>query len=182
MTRDGNLAHMTPRSISVGGVGDADNSAARFADPSQVELARTSMPPSDAVADLADVFNLLGEPKRVGILIALLTGPMAVRDLAAVIELSESATSHALRLLRAHRVVDVHRHGRNAFYALADSHVRLLLDLALEHVGHSVLVHAAEHSVVDETRLHSSRTAREPMRPTPPPQTEERARPNSALE
>ncbi|CAN5489440.1 hypothetical protein BH10ACT7_BH10ACT7_20760 [soil metagenome] len=116
----------------------------RLINASQVDRVREGMPPSSAVVDLADVFNLLGEPSRVSILIALLTGPMAVRDLAAVVELSESATSHALRLLRAHRVVDVHREGRNAYYALADSHVRLLLDLALEHIGHTELLHATD--------------------------------------
>ncbi len=129
-----------------------DASHDRLANAAQVNRVREAMPPNNAVIDLADVFNLLGEPSRVSILIALLTGPMAVRDLAAVVELSESATSHALRLLRAHRVVDVHREGRNAYYALADSHVRLLLDLALEHVGHSVLLHPAE-ATTDDTCL-----------------------------
>ena len=50
--------------------------------------------------------------------------------------------SHALRLLRAHRVVEVRRAGRMAFYKLADAHVRLLLDVALTHVGHTTSVHA----------------------------------------
>lgn len=99
------------------------------------------MPAAREIVDLADVFSLLGDPGRVRILIALLAGRMAVRDIAAVVELSESAVSHALRLLRAHRVVDVERDGRNAYYALADSHVRVLLQLALEHVGHTVLLH-----------------------------------------
>ncbi len=92
--------------------------------------------------DLSDVFGLLGEPNRVRILISLLNGPMCVRDLAATINLSESAVSHALRLLRSHRVVEVHRTGRVAHYELADSHVRDLLELGLEHVGHTMLVHA----------------------------------------
>jgi len=116
----------------------------RLVNASQVARVREAMPPASAIVDLADVFSLLGESSRVSILIALLNGPMAVRDLAAAVEMSESATSHALRLLRAHRVVEVHREGRNAFYALADSHVRLLLDLALEHVGHTVLIHPAD--------------------------------------
>ncbi len=111
--------------------------------PEQVKQVRASMPAAREIVDLADVFSLLGDPGRVRILIALLAGRMAVRDIAAVVELSESAVSHALRLLRAHRVVDVERDGRNAYYALADSHVRVLLQLALEHVGHTVLLHPA---------------------------------------
>ena len=50
---------------------------------------------------------------------------------------SESAASHHLRLLRAHRVVQVRRSGRMAYYRLADSHVRMLLDIALTHIGHA---------------------------------------------
>lgn len=107
------------------------------------------MPTTGDIIDLADVFSLLGDPGRVRILIALLAGPMAVRDIAAVVDLSESAVSHALRLLRAHRVVDVTRDGRNAYYALADSHVRVLLELGLEHVGHTVLLHPAGDPAVE---------------------------------
>jgi DNA-binding transcriptional ArsR family regulator len=50
--------------------------------------------------------------------------------------MAESTTSHALRLLRAHRVVKARRAGRMMQYSLRDGHVRMLLDLALEHVGH----------------------------------------------
>lgn len=115
----------------------------KLVNPGQVAQVRRAMPSPENIADLADVFSLLGEPGRVRILIALLPGRMSVRDIAAVVEMSESGASHALRLLRAHRVVDVHREGRIAYYALADSHVRVLLDLALEHIGHTVLLHPA---------------------------------------
>jgi hypothetical protein len=50
---------------------------------------------------------------------------------------SKSAVSHAPRLLRAHRVVVVRRIARSAFYRLADRHVRMLLDVALTHLGHA---------------------------------------------
>lgn len=94
------------------------------------------------IAGVADVFALLGDPGRVRILVSLLHGPMRVRDLATTVGLSESAVSHALRLLRAHRVVSVKRSGREAHYELADSHVRELLRLALDHAEHSSLIHA----------------------------------------
>lgn len=121
-----------------------DHSNPRTVNAVQVWEAKASMPDNSDIDDLADVFHLLGDPNRVKILIALSGGRMAVRDLAAVVELSESAVSHALRLLRAHRVVGVEREGRMAFYALADLHVRELLRLALEHIGHSILLHPAE--------------------------------------
>jgi len=90
------------------------------------------------VEELASVFGLLGDPGRLRLLVTLLEGgEVCVHDLAAVTGQSESGVSHALRLLRAHRVVVVRRSGRSAFYRLADGHVRLLLDVALTHLGHA---------------------------------------------
>lgn len=95
------------------------------------------MPGDEQVAELADVFGLLADPGRLRVLVALLEGEMCVCDLAAAAGASESAASHHLRLLRAHRVVQVRRTGRMAYYRLADAHVRMLLDLALTHIGHA---------------------------------------------
>lgn len=96
------------------------------------------LPPEQTVADLADVFGLLSDPGRVRLLITLLEGgEVCVHDLAAVTGQSESSVSHALRLLRAHRVVVARRSGRLALYRLADGHVRMLLDVALTHLGHA---------------------------------------------
>ncbi len=119
-------------------------------DPSGVE-AREPLPPDSDVEDVADVFSLLGDTARLKILIALRSGSHRVRDLAQAVGSSESSVSHALRLLRAHRVVEVRRLGREAHYALSDSHVRALLELALDHVGHSTLLHEVGES---EPRSH----------------------------
>ncbi len=110
----------------------------RIVDRDRVAGVRASMPPDEQVADLADVFGLLADPGRLRVLVALLEGEeMCVSDLAAAAGASESAASHHLRLLRAHRVVQVRRSGRMAYYRLADAHVRMLLDLALTHTGHA---------------------------------------------
>ncbi len=92
---------------------------------------------SDPLPELAGVFALLGDPSRLRLLTALLeSGELCVGDLAALAGMGESAASHALRLLRAHRVVTVRRAGRMAYYSLCDGHVRALLTAALEHVSH----------------------------------------------
>ncbi|MDO5878122.1 MULTISPECIES: metalloregulator ArsR/SmtB family transcription factor [Paenarthrobacter] len=111
--------------------------AVRLVDAEKVEAVRSRMPADTDVTDLAEIFGLLSDPGRVRILIALLEGEMCVCDLAATTGLSESGVSHALRLLRGPRVVQVRRAGRMAYYSLADSHVRMLLDLGLTHVGHA---------------------------------------------
>ena len=114
-----------------------DGCAVRVVDRDRVADVRASMPADEQVAELADVFGLLADPGRLRVLVALLEGEMCVCDLAAAAGASESAASHHLRLLRAHRVVQVRRSGRMAYYRLADSHVRMLLDIALTHIGHA---------------------------------------------
>ncbi len=100
------------------------------------------MPTETDVADAADVFGLLGDPGRLRLLLALLeAGELCVCDLAATTGMRESTVSQALRLLRAHRIVSVHRRGRMAYYRLDDAHVRMLLDLGLTHTQHTEAIH-----------------------------------------
>ena len=113
----------------------------RLVDPERVAHVNARMPAEADVVDTADVFSLLGDPRRLKLLVALLDGELCVCDLAAVTGMSESATSHALRLLRAHRVVAVRRDGRMAYYRLDDAHVRMLVDLAVAHTEHTDAIH-----------------------------------------
>ncbi len=117
----------------------------KVVDAGRVAVVSAAMPPDAQVAELADVFGLLADPGRLRVLVALLDGETCVSDLAAVAHASESAVSHHLRLLRAHRVVEVRRSGRMAYYRLADAHVRMLLDLALTHIGHAPVAAHPEH-------------------------------------
>ncbi|MEU7901065.1 metalloregulator ArsR/SmtB family transcription factor [Nonomuraea sp. NPDC049152] len=118
-----------------------DGCTVKVVDADRVDAVRERMPAAEDLADTADVFGLLSDPNRLRLLVALLDSELCVCDLAAVTGQSESAASHALRLLRAHRVVAARRAGRMAYYRLADPHVRMLLDLALAHTEHSELVH-----------------------------------------
>ena len=102
---------------------------------SGVALAEHPSPDADLPA-LAEVFGLLADPGRLRILLVLRAGEANVGQLSARCRLSESATSHALRLLRSHGVVRARRSGRLAFYSLADEHVRDLLDIAVAHAEH----------------------------------------------
>lgn len=106
-------------------------------DPEKVALARARIPGPDEAGTLAQLFKLLGEPRRTRILYALLeVGELCVCDLAAVVEVPETTVSQALRLLRTAGVVANRRSGRMIFYRLADAHVRMLLDLSREHTRH----------------------------------------------
>jgi ArsR family transcriptional regulator, lead/cadmium/zinc/bismuth-responsive transcriptional repressor len=105
--------------------------------PGRVKDVRARLPAPETVQDAADVFALLSDPSRLRLLASLRAGgELCVGDLAAASGMTESAASHALRLLRMHGVVSARRQGRMVHYSLRDAHVQLLLDVTLEHVGH----------------------------------------------
>jgi DNA-binding transcriptional ArsR family regulator len=117
---------------------DVDACSVPVVDAERVSSVRQALPSEETVEDLAQVFGLLADPGRLRMMAALLEGgEMCVCDLAAATGQSMSGASHALRLLRMRRVVKVRRSGRMAYYQLADSHVRMLFDLAITHARHT---------------------------------------------
>ena len=85
---------------------------------------------------LADLFSALSDPTRLRIISVLLESEMNVGELAAQLQMTESAVSHQLRGLRQLRLVRSRKDGRQVFYALDDDHVAKLYRLGLEHVDH----------------------------------------------
>lgn len=114
---------------------DADACAVKIVDADKVAAARQRLMPSTEVARVTEMFRLLGDPTRVQILSALSeAGELCVCDIAAVVDMTETSVSHALRLLRTAGIVRNRRSGRMVYYALDDAHVRLLLDASAEHL------------------------------------------------
>ena len=89
---------------------------------------------SEIVEKLCQTFKALGDNTRLKILWALEKQEMCVCDLAAMLDVTESAVSHQLRLLRTLRLVTNRREGTILYYSLADKHVSQLIQVALEHV------------------------------------------------
>ncbi len=87
------------------------------------------------IADLAEVFHLMGDPSRLSILLFVLDGPRAVAEIATATGLSASLVSHHLRLLRAGRLVRAERRGKQVFYTVDDAHIRSVLTDMAEHVA-----------------------------------------------
>ncbi|WP_326826504.1 metalloregulator ArsR/SmtB family transcription factor [Streptosporangium sp. NBC_01639] len=106
-------------------------------DEGRVAATRDRLVTAAEATRLADLFRLLGDPTRARLLYALLeAGELCVCDLTETVEVSDTAVSHALRLLRTAGIVTSRRAGRMIYYRLADVHVRLLLDLSREHLRH----------------------------------------------
>ena len=88
-----------------------------------------------SIAQLADLFHLLGDPTRLRIVLACLDQPTAVGEIADGLDLSSSLVSHHLRLLRAARIVKAERQGKQVFYSTADAHISGVLRDMLEHIA-----------------------------------------------
>jgi ArsR family transcriptional regulator, lead/cadmium/zinc/bismuth-responsive transcriptional repressor len=114
-----------------------DSCEAECVEPERVAAVLERLPDERVFHDLAETFRMLADPGRVKLISALLeAGELCVCDLAAVTGLSQTACSHNLRLLRSGRLVRYRKQGRNVYYSLDDAHIRLLLDVSLQHVGH----------------------------------------------
>lgn len=84
--------------------------------------------------DLADLFKMLGDSTRVKILYILMKSEMCVCDIVEILDVSQSAISHQLRLLKQARLVKYRRDGKSAIYSIADEHVKLILNMGMEHI------------------------------------------------
>lgn len=83
---------------------------------------------------IAELFKGFADSTRVQILSLLVDGEMCVNDIAQAVELSQSAISHQLRILKQMHLIKYRRDGKNLLYSLADDHVLTILQMGLEHV------------------------------------------------
>lgn len=129
---------MTEAARTLASTHHPDGCSDHYVDADRVAAVLGRLPDDDVFRGLAETFRVLSDPGRVRLIAALLeAGELCVCDLAAVTGLSQTACSHNLRLLRTRRIVRDRKQGRNVFYSLDDAHVRLLLDVGFEHIGHT---------------------------------------------
>jgi ArsR family transcriptional regulator, lead/cadmium/zinc/bismuth-responsive transcriptional repressor len=89
----------------------------------------------DVIVQLADMFRLMGDPTRLGIILNCLNAPISVGEIALRLELSPSLVSHHLRLLKAARVLRAERRGKQIFYSALDAHIRCVIEDMVAHIG-----------------------------------------------
>ena len=92
------------------------------------------IPEKETLEQIAELFKAFGDPTRVHILSLLMHQELCVTDIAEAVELSQSAISHQLRILKQMHLIKYRREGKNLLYSLADDHVRTILEMGLEHI------------------------------------------------
>ena len=89
----------------------------------------------NSLESMTKLFKVFGDSTRTNILAALNCHEMCVCDLAVLLDMTKSAISHQLKVLRDNNLVKFQKKGKHAYYSLADDHVKEILDVALEHIN-----------------------------------------------
>lgn len=99
-----------------------------------LKIVNETMPEETELYDLAELFKIFGDSTRIRILFVLFEAEVCVCDLAKVLNMTQSAISHQLRILKQNKLVNSRREGKSVFYSLADGHVRTIIAQGREHI------------------------------------------------
>ncbi|MBO4496676.1 MAG: helix-turn-helix transcriptional regulator [Lachnospiraceae bacterium] len=99
-----------------------------------LKIVKDKMPGEEELFDLAELFKIFGDSSRIRILFVLLEAEVCVCDMAAALNMTQSAVSHQLALLKKSKLVKTRRDGKSIFYSLADDHVRAIISQGMEHI------------------------------------------------
>lgn len=99
-----------------------------------LKIVDETMPDEAELDSLAELFKVFGDPTRIRILFVLFETEVCVCDLARALNMTQSAVSHQLRILKQSRLVKNRREGKSMFYSLADDHVRTMIAQGREHI------------------------------------------------
>ena len=99
-----------------------------------LSVVKTKLPEEEHMYDLAERFKVFGDSTRIKILFVLAEAEVCVCDLAAMLNMTSSAISHQLNILKRTKLIKSKRDGKSVFYSLADNHVRTILSQGMEHI------------------------------------------------
>ena len=99
-----------------------------------VRQIQEKIPEEQEIRGLADFFKVFADATRIRILCVLSCSEMCVCDLAQTLDMTQSAISHQLRLLKQMKLVVNRREGKTVFYSLADSHIKTIMNQGMEHI------------------------------------------------
>lgn len=99
-----------------------------------LHIVNEKMPDETELYDLSELFKVFGDSTRIRILFVLFECEVCVCDLAEALNMTQSAISHQLKILKQNKLVKNRREGKSVFYSLADNHVRTIIAQGLEHI------------------------------------------------
>ena len=111
-----------------------DTAETESSNPDIVKAVAEKLPDEELLYDVAELFKVFGDSTRVRIICALFESEMCVCDIAGVLNMTQSAISHQLRVLKQARLVKYRREGKTVFYSLADGHIQTIFNQAFEHI------------------------------------------------
>ena len=100
-----------------------------------LKIVDETMPEETELYDLAELFKVFGDSTRIRILFVLFEAEVCVCDLAQALNMTQSAISHQLKILKQNKLVKSRREGKSIFYSLADDHVRTIISMGREHIA-----------------------------------------------
>ncbi len=100
-----------------------------------LDLLKANLPDEQKLYDLAELFKVFGDSTRTRILSCLSTAEMCVNDLASILNMTISAVSHQLRVLRNAKLVKAQKQGKEVYYSLDDDHVIKIMECGLSHIN-----------------------------------------------
>ena len=95
---------------------------------------KLSIPDEELLIDLADLYKVFGDYSRIRILYVLMQEEVCVQDIADMLDMTQSAVSHQLKILKQNKLVRARREGKSIYYSLADHHVSSILAMGKEHL------------------------------------------------
>ncbi len=102
-----------------------------------LKIVNEKMPDETELYDLSELFKVFGDSTRIRILFVLFEAEVCVCDLAKALNMTQSAISHQLRILKQNKLVKSRREGKSVFYSLSDDHVATIISVGLEHIEES---------------------------------------------
>ncbi len=99
-----------------------------------IDEVKNKMPKEEALYDLAELFKVFGDTTRIRILYALFENEMCVCDIANLLNMTQSAISHQLRVLKQSRLVKFRKDGKVVYYSLDDNHIYHIFNEGLNHI------------------------------------------------
>ena len=100
-----------------------------------IEQLKKELPNEDSLYDLAELFKVFGDSTRIRILSCLKVSELCVNDIAEALNMTLSAVSHQLRILKNAKLIKSRKQGKEVYYSLDDDHVEKIIDCGLDHIN-----------------------------------------------